>query len=361
MRIDSSIIGMESVGKRHSVSVTTRRLRRENYGARQSLGGDLSNRWEEGEKAEVKEEKKNPSPRESMEAMGIRNVEISRAQTDFAGSFRQYVIKYIFLLLFGEEKTRDLFKEAAVPSGLTPETEAKGNGTSATLTMTPLTGKYLSYEEETYYAEEQSFSFQSTGTVHTADGRTLNFQVDLSMSQSFSEYYRQEAELASFGKICDPLVINFDNSCAKLEDQRFRFDLDVDGEEEEIAMLSGGSGYLALDKNEDGMINNGSELFGPKSADGFGELAAYDEDGNGWIDENDSVWDSLKIWCKNKDGSEELYRLKDKGVGAICLSRVRTDLTLKNQEKVDAGYLRSTGIFLFEDGRAGTMQHLDLV
>ena len=41
-----------------------------------------------------------------------------------------------------------------------------------------------------------------------------------------------------------------------------------------------GSGYLALDKNGDGTINDGSELFGTRNGDGFADLAQYDEDGN---------------------------------------------------------------------------------
>ena len=89
----------------------------------------------------------------------------------------------------------------------------------------------------------------------------------------------------------------------ELSDQTFYFDLDADGEEEEISMLKG-SGYLALDKNEDGIINDGSELFGTGNGDGFADLARYDEDGNGWIDENDSIWSKLKIWCKDENGND---------------------------------------------------------
>ena len=77
------------------------------------------------------------------------------------------------------------------------------------------------------------------------------------------------------------------------------FDIDADGEEESISYLQGGSGYLALDKNGDGVINDGSELFGTKSGDGFADLAEYDADGNGWIDENDPIFDKLLIWAKD--------------------------------------------------------------
>ncbi len=36
-----------------------------------------------------------------------------------------------------------------------------------------------------------------------------------------------------------------------------------------IAFATGNSGFLAFDKNADGMINDGSELFGPESGNGF--------------------------------------------------------------------------------------------
>ena len=45
----------------------------------------------------------------------------------------------------------------------------------------------------------------------------------------------------------------------------------------------------ALDINEDGKINDGKELFGTASGNGFGDLAAYDQDNNGWIDEKCSM------------------------------------------------------------------------
>lgn len=61
--------------------------------------------------------------------------------------------------------------------------------------------------------------------------------------------------------------------------------MDCDGKQEEISKLNAGCGYLALDKNGDGVINDGNELFGVKTGDGFYELSKYDSDLNGWIDE----------------------------------------------------------------------------
>jgi hypothetical protein len=140
------------------------------------------------------------------------------------------------------------------------------------------------------------------------------------------------------------------------------FDLDSDGEKDSISVLNSDSGYLSLDLNGDGIINDGSELFGTKSGDGFSDLAAYDEDGNGWIDEADSIFNRLKITVMDADGNQTLYSLKDKGVRAICLKRVETDFSLKSlKDNRTNGMIRETGFFLFESGKAGTVQHLDLV
>ena len=142
---------------------------------------------------------------------------------------------------------------------------------------------------------------------------------------------------------------------------KFYFDLNADGDCEYISKLGSGSGYLALDKNNDGIINNGSELFGTKSGDGFGDLAIFDEDQNGWIDENDAIWDKLKIWTTDENGNDELYTLKKAGVGAICLQKVNTNFSHTDSNNEVKGAIRSTGIFLYENGNVGTIQHLDLV
>ena len=215
------------------------------------------------------------------------------------------------------------------------------------------------YETETYYMEEQSASFQTQGQVVTADGRTIDFNMNVHMSSRFEAYYKESFDLQRVVNFCDPLVINLDSCPATVSDQTFYFDLDGDGTEENIHQLGSGSGYLALDKNGDGKINDGSELFGTASGDGFADLAKYDEDGNGWIDENDEIWKQLRIWVQTEKGPQ-LYSLGEKGVGAICLNKLPTYYTQYGKSGQVAAAVRSTGMFLYENGSAGSMQHLDL-
>jgi len=213
----------------------------------------------------------------------------------------------------------------------------------------------------TYYEEYESTSFQASGLIKTDDGREIDINVNISMSRRFVETYSECLTTLSY-RCTDPLVINLSDAPASLSDVKFFFDLDADGEEEEISQLNVGNGYLALDKNGDGVINDGSELFGTKSGDGFKDLAAYDEDGNGWIDENDSIFEKLKIFCMGEDGNSILYTLKDKDVGAIYLGNSDTQFALNSQTNDSTnGFIRKTGIFLYESGAVGTVQHVDLV
>ncbi len=203
---------------------------------------------------------------------------------------------------------------------------------------------------------EEHTSFQSTGTVVTADGRTLDFGISLEMSRSF------ESAFVSVGKeevYTDPLVINLDTDAASLSDVSFYFDLDCDGTKEELAALNAGSGYLALDRNGNGEIDDGSELFGAQSGDGFADLAQYDEDGNGWIDENDSIFSRLKVWTRCGEGESKLLSLQDADVGAIFLGKSATQFGLDSGDGEEKGVIRSTGLYLKESGSVGTVQHLD--
>ncbi len=208
------------------------------------------------------------------------------------------------------------------------------------------------------YHEEESTSFISSGTVKTADGRSIDFGVELSMSRSFTQVFEQFTAKDYF--VTDPLVINIDSDITNVSDFKFLFDLDCDGVKENISFAGAGSGFLALDLNEDGVINDGSELFGTKSGDGFYDLAAYDSDHNGWIDENDDIFNRLKVWTKDENGKDILLDLKKADVGAIFLGKANTQFSLNDAFNQTDAYIRSTGIFLRESGSVGTVAQLDM-
>ena len=210
-----------------------------------------------------------------------------------------------------------------------------------------------------FYTEAESTTFATSGIVRTVDGRDINFNMEVSMSRAFTASINS-LEVESYIKT-DPLMINLDTDIGSVSDQKFFFDLDADGKEEEISFAGKGSGFLALDRNGDGKINDGSELFGTKSGDGFKDLAAYDADGNGWIDENDAIFSQLKIWTKDEDGKDKLISLKDADVGAIYLGNADTQFSLKDEDHKLNGEIKKTGIYLHESsGEVGTVNHVDL-
>ena len=216
------------------------------------------------------------------------------------------------------------------------------------------------FEVNSYFMEEkESTAFSTTGTVRTADGRNISFDMTMEMSRSFSES-SEFCNLSQYEQILtDPLVINLNLNPTTISDKTFLFDIDADGSKEEISSLSSGSGYLSLDKNGDGIINDGSELFGSKTGNGFGELAAYDSDKNGWIDEADAIYSKLKVWTKDEHGKDVQLSLKDADVGAICLRSKKTDFSLTDDKNQLHGQVRITGMYLKESGGSGTVQQVD--
>lgn len=211
-----------------------------------------------------------------------------------------------------------------------------------------------------FTSESESTTFATKGIVQTADGRNIDFNMEVSMSRAFMQETNL-LEVKDYIKT-DPLMINLDTNIGSVSDQKFFFDLDSDGKEEQISFAGKGSGFLALDKNGDGKINDGSELFGTSSGDGFKDLAEYDEDGNGWIDENDSIFNRLKVWTKDENGKDFLIDLKKADVGAIYLRNADTQFSLKDNENKLNAEIKKTGIYLREStGAVGTLNHVDLV
>lgn len=216
----------------------------------------------------------------------------------------------------------------------------------------------MEYKSTVFSASIEETVFSASGTVRTSDGQEVGFTLELAMRRaSVSE---TTASLRA-GNAVDPLVINFGGTAAELTSTRFAFDLDSDGEDESIPFAGPGSGFLVFDRNRDGKANDGTELFGPSTGNGFAELAKLDGDKNSWIDEADAAWSSLYVWTKAADGSDSIKSMKAAGIGAICTTSSQTPFEVRSREDSLEGIVRSTGIFLKEDLAPGTVQQIDLV
>lgn len=215
----------------------------------------------------------------------------------------------------------------------------------------------LAYDFHAVHEIREETRFSAGGRVQTGDGREIAFSMSFSMEYAF----REESSVrirAGDARLKDPLVLRFDGTAAQLADGHFRFDLNRDGEAEALPQLAAGTVFLAFDRNSNGYIDDGSELFGPTTGEGFSELAAHDDDGNGWIDEADTVFSQLRLWAPQNDTQTSLL---DAGVGALGLARIATPHGLRDTEGALQGQLRSTGVWLGEEGGSGLLQQIDLV
>ncbi len=242
--------------------------------------------------------------------------------------------------------------------------QADGATTRQRLGQSQSLGWEMSLRQTNIHFEEEHVSVSSLGQVTTQDGRKIEFSLDMSMDRAFVSRTQEETLIQRFQQqinLTDPLVISLDGKAPQLSDVQFEFDLDSDGQTQMVNFVNSGSGFLAFDRNNDQVINDGSELFGPGTGNGFGELAAFDDDQNNWIDENDAVFSKLSVWTRNEDGQDQLISLKDAGVGAISLDYAQTQFNMTASDNTLQGQLKSSGIFLFENGNVGSVSQVDLV
>ncbi len=217
----------------------------------------------------------------------------------------------------------------------------------------------VSASRYSFYSERESRSFTSSGSIALENGETISFTLSLRQAQSHSYEYSESLRIEE-RPMTDPLVINFGATTAQLTDTLFEFDLAGNGETSQYAMLGSGSGYLVLDRNGNGKVDDGSELFGPQTGSGFAELAQYDDDGNRWIDSNDDIFSSLSVWVQTSDGGQALRSLEEVGVKALYVDSADDQFTLTNSQGVPLGQIKSSGIYLTTEGEVRTLEELDL-
>ncbi len=224
---------------------------------------------------------------------------------------------------------------------------------------TPTTGAGIEYNRQRVHTESEQTTFQSSGSVQTADGRSIVFQLGLTMSSSYSESSSTSVR-AGDAVQKDPLMVNFGGTAAQLQNQSFSFDLQGNGQTVKVALPGSGSGFLALDANGNGKIDSGAELFGTKSGNGFADLARYDKNGNGWIDAADPVFNQLRVWTPSTSGGGTLASLPQVGIAAISLTSTATPFEIKNSSNQSLGSVVASSVTLAENGSAGSLQQVNL-
>lgn len=207
--------------------------------------------------------------------------------------------------------------------------------------------------ELVHTSETESCTFSASGNICLADGSTRQFEVGYHLERS------EESTRLTAASFRDPLVLDFGAPGTKLNDHAADFDLDMDGKAESMRMPADGSAVLFYDRNHNGVADNGSELFGPRTGSGFGELAKLDGDGNGWIDEGDAAYEDLMLWHLSSDGQSRYESLADAEIGALATLSAETPFTLKEHGE-SVGQVRASSVWLGEHSGAGIVRQIDV-
>lgn len=153
----------------------------------------------------------------------------------------------------------------------------------------------------------------------------------------------------------DPLVLDLAGNGFSTSglSRPVRFDLDADGRMDSISVPTGDDALLALDRNGNGRIDDGRELFGDQhgAANGFAELARFDDNGDGRIDAADAadaVFDQLRLLRFDAQGRQQLQTPGEAGVSAIDLRARDVSIALGAYDRI-----AQLGQFEFADGRSG--------
>ncbi|MBR58907.1 MAG: hypothetical protein CMH54_12925 [Myxococcales bacterium] len=170
--------------------------------------------------------------------------------------------------------------------------------------------------------------------------------------------------------VSDPIVVDLDNDGIELLRifEGPNFDMWSVDRLQAVGWVHPDDAFLAYDRDGNGSIDNGSELFGNVNqgyADGFAQLAELDMNGDGEITEADPVFGSLLLWQdSNSDGISdvsELRHISAMGITSIPCAGEAADLQIAGNRVAVTAYATSeTGPVLLGDAFLRTAPHAKL-
>ena len=207
--------------------------------------------------------------------------------------------------------------------------------------------------------ELDTFADKLTDAINEIQNQTKSTSTSRTVKVRF-DFYMEDKKIIADGEIAaerardakrkkeDPLVIDLDGDGIELTkmENGVNFDINGDGKIDKTAFVKPDDGLLALDKNGNGVIDSGKELFGTQNgaSDGFSELGKYDENGDGKIDKNDAIYYKLRVWQDlNQNGKSEEGELNS-------LETLKIDsINLRNRkivnEDINGNLLREYGTY----------------
>ncbi|MCF1183609.1 hypothetical protein L0E83_09195 [Marichromatium gracile] len=198
---------------------------------------------------------------------------------------------------------------------------------------------------------ELELSWQSSSSLHLEFGGGGLQRLEFAQMQSFS----LSLQAGPGGvNVRDPLVLDLSGEGLQTTgiEGGVSFDLDADGQAEQVSFVTGGTWALALDRNGNGQIDDGRELFGDQNgaAHGFGELARYDSNGDGQINADDPVFGALRLLQIGPDGTQVQRTLAEASIQSLETGYQHTRKALNAYDVV-----AQTGQFVRDDGSRGEL------
>ncbi|TQV71450.1 hypothetical protein FLL45_20050 [Aliikangiella marina] len=186
-----------------------------------------------------------------------------------------------------------------------------------------------------------------------ANTNNLSFSFELFQSRSFS----LTSTIETATEQVDPLIINLSNQDFNFDlSNEVSLDLDANGLIDRFYSPAQDNYFLAFDKNLNGKIDNGLELFGDAggSKDGFAALKQYDANTDNVIDIEDEVYSQLSLLSFDQLGNQQIVNLVETKIASISLDaayatkryRDNNQLIATSSVKSSNGTLGQVGDFL---------------
>jgi hypothetical protein len=175
-----------------------------------------------------------------------------------------------------------------------------------------------------------------------------------SMQLEFEFEYVSAVEEQQVVQSADPIVLDLDGNGVSLTSHENGADFDITGSggASRTAFVNGGDAFLAWDRNGNGSIDNGRELFGDQwgANNGFEELAKLDDNGDGVISAADKAWGQLLLFKDNGNGRSErgeLMGLADAGISELRLNYVHVSMQASGGNRISqiSTYRRADGSY----------------
>lgn len=164
-------------------------------------------------------------------------------------------------------------------------------------------------------------------TVHTEMHLEISIEIEISVQFEMSMAFRRSMQATPKQEPppqSDPLALDLDGNGLQTTgiEQGVIFDIDADGRADQVSFVRGGDAFLALDRNNNGRIDNGRELFGDQHGDknGYEALAHHDDNHDGRIDQLDQVFNRLRLFSIDAQGQHRQIGLSEAGIRAINLA-----------------------------------------